>query len=171
MTSPPDRLDTSPKVHPWRDGRRWHIPDPLTPCRCAVAGCEKVLTWDTPRLKTEPGDQSPDHGRPDRVRETDVENYLLTQCRSRGFLCLKFISPSINGVPDRILVSPAQTLFVEVKRPGGTPRRLQAEIIDRLRRAGGVVHVVDTFSAVDGLMRRLERAPVTAGRPGGEETS
>ncbi|MGO1971603.1 MAG: VRR-NUC domain-containing protein [Propionibacteriaceae bacterium] len=87
--------------------------------------------------------------------EHDVEAHLLFRCRQVGFLCLKLVSPSRNGVPDRIVVTPQATVFVEVKRPRERPRRNQLEMHSKIRRFGGRVHVVDTVVGVDRLVDRL----------------
>lgn len=87
--------------------------------------------------------------------ERVIERHLLDQCRARGILCLKLTSPSRAGVPDRLLVSPAGTVFVEVKRPGGRVRRLQEVMHEKLRRHGGIVHVVDTREGVEDLVAAI----------------
>ena len=38
--------------------------------------------------------------------EKQIEHKLLTETRKRDGLCLKFISPGWNGVPDRIVLLP-----------------------------------------------------------------
>ena len=41
-------------------------------------------------------------------------------------LCLKFTSPSMTGIPDRIILLPkAKIEFIEKKRPGREPRPIQ----------------------------------------------
>jgi len=97
--------------------------------------------------------------------ENPVEEYLLRSCRENGFLCWKFVSPARGGVPDRLVVTPAGTLFVEVKRPGEKPTRRQRAQHAKLRSRGGEVHVVDDFPVVDALMAHLRRR--SAGAPTG----
>lgn len=87
--------------------------------------------------------------------EQDVEAHLLARCRQVGLLCLKFTSPARAGVPDRVVIAPAGTVFVEVKRPGGQLRRLQQVVIEKMRQAGAEVHVVDTIERVDELVDEL----------------
>jgi hypothetical protein len=59
--------------------------------------------------------------------EKDIEQKLRNQIKARGGLCLKWVSPGNNGVPDRIILLPgARIYFVETKRPkGGTLSALQ----------------------------------------------
>ncbi|SIO87022.1 VRR-NUC domain-containing protein [Nocardiopsis sp. JB363] len=87
--------------------------------------------------------------------ENEIEAYLLENCRTVGFLCWKFTSPGRAGVPDRVVITPWATVFVEVKRPGGRLRRLQQAIRAKMLRAGAAVYVVDSRSAVDALVAEL----------------
>ena len=89
------------------------------------------------------------------VRETVIEGYLLKQSREHGFLCMKFTSPARDGVPDRIIVTPGGTVFVEVKRPGETLEKLQRATHIKMRRFGAVIHVVDDRPSVDALIHEL----------------
>lgn len=91
------------------------------------------------------------------LTENPVERYLLTQARRHGFLCMKFVSPGRGGVPDRILVAPAATVFVELKRPGQKPDARQRATHTKLRRHGAEVHVVDDRSGIDALLAELDR--------------
>ena len=94
-----------------------------------------------------------------RTPEGVVEDYLLAQCRANGFLCLKFVSPARGGVPDRIVVAPRGTVFVEVKRPGGRLRKRQQRTRAKLRRHGAEVHVVDDKPSVDAFIANLLKTP------------
>ena len=88
-------------------------------------------------------------------RENRIENYLLSRCRANGFLCLKFISPGRGGVPDRIVVTPNGTVFVEVKRPGGVLTKRQRITHAKMRRHGADIHVIDAEQSVDRLIGQL----------------
>lgn len=89
------------------------------------------------------------------VREGVIEDYLLDQCRRHRFLCMKFVSPARDGVPDRIVIAPGRTVFVEVKRPGAEPTRLQLFQHAKMRSFGAQVYVIDDRSGVDALMADL----------------
>lgn len=65
---------------------------------------------------------------------------------------MKFTSPGRSGVPDRVVATPLGTVFVETKRPGGKLRRLQEVVIEKMRRAGAEVYVVDSVAGVDELV-------------------
>ena len=59
------------------------------------------------------------------IRESNVEQYLVRKMKEAGGLCYKFVSPGCDGVPDRICIYRGQVIFVELKRPGEMPRKLQ----------------------------------------------
>ena len=70
-----------------------------------------------------------------------LEKYLETQIRlyaeSRGCLCLKFVSPSMAGVSDRVILTKHGVAgFLEVKSRGGTPTALQARFLGIMRDRG-----------------------------------
>ncbi|WP_050514211.1 MULTISPECIES: PDDEXK family nuclease [Streptomyces] len=96
-----------------------------------------------------------------RTRESTIEDYLLSQCREHGFLCLKFVSPARRGVPDRIVVALGRIVFVEVKCPGGRLRKLQQLMHAKLRCHGAEVHVVDDKPGVDAFVAHLLTSPST----------
>ena len=67
----------------------------------------------------------------------------------KGAMCVKFVSPGLSGVPDRIVMASGEVVFVEVKRPGERPRPLQLAVHERMRRAGQIVLIVDSLESVD----------------------
>ena len=95
------------------------------------------------------------------VIESDIEQHLRTLAQQHDVLCIKAISSSHNGIPDRILVGKhavtgdGVTAFVEVKRPGGAPRALQRHVISDLVRHGAIVAVTDSVATNFTLMREL----------------
>lgn len=82
--------------------------------------------------------------------ESEVEGYLKKQVEKAGGLCMKFISPGNNGVPDRQLFHKKlkRPTFVETKAPGKTTRKLQDAVHAELRRYGAEVYVLDTKEKV-----------------------
>lgn len=95
------------------------------------------------------------------VIESDIEQHLRNLAQQHDVLCIKAISSSHNGIPDRILVGKhavtgdGVTAFVEVKRPGGTPRALQRHVIRDLVRHGAIVAVTDSVATNMTLMHEL----------------
>ena len=63
--------------------------------------------------------------------ERDVERHLVRRVKEAGGLALKWISPGMAGVPDRICVMPGgRIVLVELKRPGGALRPVQVRVIE-----------------------------------------
>lgn len=91
--------------------------------------------------------------------EGRVERYLFEQARSRGLFAPKCASPGMNGMPDRIVVTPAGTVFVETKAPGGRLSPIQRKVHGWIRDAGGEVHVAASRKEVDALLEDLASRP------------
>ena len=89
--------------------------------------------------------------------EKDIEKYLHRKVRDVcGGMSYKFVSPGNDGVPDRMVCLPGAVIaFVELKAPGKKPRPLQLVQIERLRKLGFRVEVIDSFEAVDDLVGSL----------------
>ena len=57
------------------------------------------------------------------MREKQIENKLATEAKKLGGIALKFVSPSFDGMPDRLVLIPdGHIAFVELKAPGKKPR-------------------------------------------------
>jgi hypothetical protein len=52
--------------------------------------------------------------------ERHIEKALRTQVEKLGGKCFKWVSPSNNGVTDRICIVRGQVWFVELKKPRGS---------------------------------------------------
>ncbi len=90
------------------------------------------------------------------MRERNVERKLTEAVRHSGGLALKFVSPNLNGVPDRLLLFPGGRMaFAEVKAPGEKPRPLQMHRIARLRELGFRVYVIDSVEQIGGVIREI----------------
>lgn len=91
--------------------------------------------------------------------EAYVEQYLVKGCNKLKYLCYKFTSPGHNGVPDRIVICPAGTFFVELKAPNEEPRKLQKAIMAKMIEAGALVRVIDTREGVDAFLDEISKTP------------
>lgn len=92
--------------------------------------------------------------------ENDIEKYLVSQVKNTGALCYKFTSPGVRGVPDRIVLHRGNVFFVEVKRPGGKPRKDQLKIIEKFNDQLIPVFVIDTKEKVDTLIYAMKKGIV-----------
>ena len=90
------------------------------------------------------------------MREKSVEQKLIEAVRRSGGLALKFVSPGLNGVPDRLLLfHGGKMAFAEVKAPGKKPRKLQEVRIAQLRGLGFRVYVVDDVEQIGGMIDEI----------------
>ena len=87
--------------------------------------------------------------------ESRVEAGLRKQVVKHGGLFLKFVSPSQAGVPDRIIITGGRVIFVELKKQGAKPRKLQDKVIERMRSHGADVRVVAGEAEADALVEEL----------------
>ncbi len=90
------------------------------------------------------------------MREKDLERKLVKAVRDSGGLALKFISPNLNGVPDRLLLFPdGRAVFAEVKAPGEKPRPLQVHRMEQLKSLGFHVYVVDSEEKIGETLNEI----------------
>jgi hypothetical protein len=91
--------------------------------------------------------------------EKRIESAFVKATQQRGGLCLKFTSPTMAGVPDRLILLPGgQMGFVEMKAPGKYPRPLQVQRINQLKRLGYQVFVCDQFNQIGGMLDAIQTA-------------
>ena len=90
------------------------------------------------------------------MREKTVEQNLVRAVRAAGGLCPKWVSPGLDGVPDRIVLLPGGRIaFAELKAPGKKPRPLQEKRIGQLRGLGFPVYVIDSAEQIGGVLNEL----------------
>lgn len=91
------------------------------------------------------------------MREREVEKKLIDEVRKRGGLCEKWVSGTV-GWPDRIVVLPpdGRVAFIEVKRPGETPRPIQVHRHKLLRQLGCQVYVLDHPDKIGGILDDIQ---------------
>lgn len=91
--------------------------------------------------------------------ERVIESRLRQEAKKRGGMALKFVSPGMNGVPDRIVLLPGGKMaFVELKAPGKVPRALQQKRIGQLRKLGFLVYVLDGTERIGGILDEIQGA-------------
>lgn len=89
-------------------------------------------------------------------REKDIETALVKAVKNMGGIAPKFVSPSLDGMPDRIVLLPHGLFaFVELKAPGKKPRPLQASRHEMLRRLGFKVYVIDSMDQIGGTLNEI----------------
>ena len=87
------------------------------------------------------------------MKEKTIEKKLVKTAKDMGGIALKFMSPGLDGMPDRIVLLPGGRMgFVEVKAPGKVPRPLQEARHRMLRMLGFRVYVLDTVDQIGGIL-------------------
>ena len=90
------------------------------------------------------------------MRENVIEQKLVQAVKKVGGLAIKFTSPGLSGMPDRLVILPeSHVAFVEVKAPGLKPRPLQSRRHELLRRLGCKVYVLDDPARIPELVASL----------------
>ena len=88
--------------------------------------------------------------------EKRVEEALSRAVKRMGGMAVKFVSPGLDGVPDRIVLLPGgKAAFVELKAPGKRLRALQEKRKRQLEGLGFPVYVVDGIEQIGGVLDEI----------------
>jgi Holliday junction resolvase len=89
------------------------------------------------------------------MRESIIQTQIKKYLETNGWMVIKLIQTSCNGIPDLMALKNGRTVFVEVKQPGKKPNDLQQYRIEKLHKAGfaaiaatSVADVVNFFAAM-----------------------
>ena len=87
------------------------------------------------------------------MTEKELEQRLVREVKKKGGRAYKFISPGLNGVPDRLVLLPSGKIgFVEVKAPGKKMRPNQIKRKDELEGLGFLVYCLDNPENIGGVL-------------------
>lgn len=90
------------------------------------------------------------------MRENVIERQLAMAVKKMGGMAVKFVSPGLDGVPDRIVLLPDRKIaFVELKAPGKKPRPLQEKRSRQLEALGFPVYVIDGVEQIGGVLDEI----------------
>ncbi|WNF36841.1 VRR-NUC domain-containing protein [Bacillaceae bacterium IKA-2] len=90
------------------------------------------------------------------MRESYIENVLIGEVKARGGMALKFVSPGMSGVPDRLVLIPGGVIaFVEIKAPGKKMRPLQIKRKKQLEKLGFLVYQLDDIQMIGGVLDEI----------------
>lgn len=90
------------------------------------------------------------------MREKAIEQKLVSAVKSKGGIAPKFVSPGVDGMPDRLVLLPdGRCGFVEVKAPGRKPRPLQLARHRLLRQLGFKVYVLDDIEQIEKILMEI----------------
>jgi len=87
--------------------------------------------------------------------EKKIEQRLVKKIKEKGGLCLKWVSPSTTGVPDRLVFYKGKVIPVELKDPKGKLSARQEFMFLTLLNQGVVTHVLASEQEVDEFVDQL----------------
>ena len=91
------------------------------------------------------------------MREKQIESKLVQAVRKKGGLCLKFVSPNFDGMPDRLILLPnGKIAFAELKAPGKKPRPLQLARHKTFINLGFRVYVIDSAEQIGKILDEIQ---------------
>lgn len=89
--------------------------------------------------------------------EKYIEKKLAAAVKKMGGIAAKFVSPGLDGMPDRLVLLPnGKIAFVELKAPGKKPRPLQIRRIQQLRKLGFECYVIDSDAQIGGILDEIQ---------------
>jgi len=90
------------------------------------------------------------------MKESQIEKLFVKMVQERGGMCLKFISPGMPGVPDRIVLTPSGKLyFIELKTEIGRMANIQKWVAEQMRKRGADVRTVYGLGAVKNFVEEV----------------
>lgn len=90
--------------------------------------------------------------------EKQIEKRLRKEVEKIGGLALKFTSPGMAGVPDRLVLLPGGIIaFVELKATGKKLRPLQLKRKVQLENLGFKVYAIDSYKKIDEFTQEMIR--------------
>lgn len=91
------------------------------------------------------------------MQEKDIEQKLVAAVKSMGGMAPKFVSPGIDGMPDRIVLLPmGKIAFVECKATGKKMRPLQKKRKKQLEALGFLVYCLDDVEQIGGILSEIQ---------------
>lgn len=96
-----------------------------------------------------------------KTSEKSIEQYLFDKAKAYGGYALKWVCPSWNGVPDRIVILPGGKIgFIETKSPGKTPKPQQERWQERLQRLGFLAYKADSKEDIDKFLKEINEGRI-----------
>ena len=91
------------------------------------------------------------------MQEKYIEQKLVATVKNMGGIAPKFVSPGIDGMPDRIVLLPmGRIAFVECKATGKKMRPLQNKRMKQLEALGFLVYCLDDIEQIGGILSAIQ---------------
>ena len=78
------------------------------------------------------------------ILESEIQSFTIKLLESKGWLVVKIIQTSKNGWPDLQAIKNGITIYIECKRQGEHPVKLQVFRHEQIEKAGAKVFVIDS---------------------------
>jgi len=75
------------------------------------------------------------------MTEQAIQSKIKKKLELSGWLVIKLMKTSMNGIPDLMCLREGQTMFIEVKTGKGVVSPLQLERISQLRKQGFICKI------------------------------
>lgn len=90
--------------------------------------------------------------------EKTIERHLVEGVKKLGGLCYKFISPSTQGVPDRLIITAqGRIIFAELKTDKGVLSKIQEYVIGQMLSRHVDVRVLYGLEQVNDFLAEIGR--------------
>lgn len=91
------------------------------------------------------------------MREKNIESKLVKAVKEKGGIAPKFVSPGLDGVPDRLVLLPGGKIaFIELKATGKKMRPLQVRRKRQLEKLGFSVYCIDRADQIGGILDAIQ---------------
>ena len=91
------------------------------------------------------------------MREKTIEGKLVKAVKIMGGLAPKFVSPGLDGVPDRLVLLPGGKIaFIELKAENRKMRPLQVRRKRQLESLGFSVYCIDSPEQIGGILDEIQ---------------
>lgn len=88
-------------------------------------------------------------------QEKRIEGHLCRRVKAVGGYAMKFTSPGLSGVPDRLVLIDGRAWFVEIKAPNGKASARQLAVHRKLERLGFPVRIINSKEQVDDFLEEV----------------
>ena len=78
--------------------------------------------------------------------ESNIQSSIKKKLQADGWIVVKLIKTSMNGIPDLMCLKDGEVKFIEVKQPKGIISPVQQYVIDTLRTNGFDVEIWTKFN-------------------------
>lgn len=90
------------------------------------------------------------------MSESKVEKEVCKYAKKYGWRCVKFTSPNLRGVPDRMFLRSGIAMFIEFKDEGEEPSKQQVKRMSELSAMGFQCFCIDSIIEGEKLFDRIE---------------